>query len=80
MPKAMELPPDDVISLGSRDPSKSPRSSECDRESGPEDVRTSGPGVPTCFCCNKVLTKPEIESCKRDHLKLMCEEEGTSGR
>lgn len=32
-----------------------------------------------CFCCSKILAKAEVDTCKRDHLKLMCDEDRLLG-
>lgn len=32
-----------------------------------------------CVICSKALSKDEVAACKRDHLKLMCEEDGRGG-
>ena len=47
------------------------------KEKDPDQDPSKSPRGDNCFCCNKVLTKQEVDTCKKDHLKLMCEEEWT---
>ena len=47
------------------------------KEREPDGDPSKSPRSDNCFCCNKALTKQEMDTCKRDHLKLMCEEEWT---